>query len=57
MSGSKDKVKILKHLLSALVFNSERVSNKYGTDDAGRKSDYTEWIDLRNSIAKAKEKL
>lgn len=57
MSGSKDKVKLLKHLLSVLVFNAERVSNKYGTDDSGRKSDYTEWIDLRNSIAKAKEKL
>ena len=57
MSDTKDKVKILKHLLSVLVFNAERVSNIHGTDGNGRKSDYTEWIDLRNSIAKAKEKL
>ena len=57
MSDSKDKVKLLKHFLSVLVFNAERVSNIHGTDDSGRKSDYTEWIDLRNSIAKAKEKL
>lgn len=57
MSDSKNKVKLLQHVLLTLIFNAERVSNKYGTDDNGNKSDYKEWIDLRNSIVKAKERL
>lgn len=47
---------ILKSLLSDLVFNAERVSNKYGTDDDGNESDWSEWKYLRTSIQDAKTK-
>jgi hypothetical protein len=53
----KDKLKLIQKVLWRLVSDAERISNKYGHDDDGKPSDYSEWVDLRNTIAKAKEKL
>jgi hypothetical protein len=40
--------------LSMLMLDANRVVNKYGVDDNDKPSDWTEWVDLRNSIMKAK---
>ena len=44
----------LKAILEKIVFDANRVDFKFGHDENGNPLDYTEWVDLRNSINKAK---
>lgn len=50
----RNKTSELKAVLEKLIFDANRVDFKFGHDDNGNPSDYTEWTDLRNSILKAK---
>lgn len=57
MATKKKKSKILGDLADALfhlAYNAKRVSDKFGVDDKEQPSDWSEWIELRQSILNSK---
>lgn len=53
MDKKTKHAKALKTLYD-IVVAAERVSNKYGCNEAGEPSDWNEWVDLRRAIMEAR---
>jgi len=44
------KLMLLQKALDQLLYDAERVNNKFGHDENDIPSDWSEWVDLRRSI-------